>query len=483
MNFNSVRADGVGQSLRGPALRARSIALALVLVTGLSVHAAQRPAKVAAPQAVQARLVSGPMAGPAEHRAITLWVQADRAALASVEYWLASKPQERVRSAGVLLKAGHQFAGHIRLTALDPGARYGYRVLLDDKAAGPEQALKTQALWQWRTDAPDFTVLAGSCNYGNEPIFDRPGRPYGARHEIFDLMAAQNPDLTVWLGDNVYFREVDYSSREGMEHRWAYERKQPYVQKLLQTGSHAATWDDHDYGPNDSNSSFVLKADALDLQKRYWANPSYGLPDAPGAFTTFSHGDADFFLMDNRWYRDDDRLNDKQRAMYGERQMRWLKNALLASSARFKLIAGGSQSLHKGARGDTWLDFPAERDDFLQFLAETKVTGVMFMSGDVHRTELTKIERPGTYPLHDLTCSPLTSGVYQDDKIKVRENLVPGTVVLGERNFCHIRFEGSRAERRMVLSAITADGKTQWTHAITAADLGAEYKPPVSVAK
>ncbi|OYU43045.1 MAG: phosphodiesterase, partial [Burkholderiales bacterium PBB4] len=318
---------------------------------------------------VAAGLVSGPMAGPAEHRAITLWAQANKAALASVEYWPVDKPQQRRRTAATALTPQSQFTAHLRVTALEPGTRYAYRLLLDGKAASADLSFKTQTLWQWRTDAPDFTVLAGSCNYGNEPVYDRPGRPYGERHEIFDVMASQSPDLTLWLGDNLYYREVDYSSREGMEHRWAYERKQPYVQKLLRTGSHAAIWDDHDYGPNDSNGSFVLKADALDLQKRYWANPSYGLPDTPGAFTTFSFGDADFFMLDNRWYRDDDKLNDKQRVMYGERQMRWLKNALLTSTARFKVIAGGSQSLHKGARGDTWVDYPAERDAFLQFLA------------------------------------------------------------------------------------------------------------------
>lgn len=462
--------------------RSHRLTLCVALVVGLGalqpiVHATQPLVKA---QKSTVRLVSGPMAGPAEHRAITLWVQADRSALASIEFWPEAKPQQRTRSAGRTLMPDEQFTAHLRLTALDQGTRYGYRLLLDDQVASPDLSFRTQVLWQWRTDAPDFTVLAGSCNYGNEPVFDRPGKAYGDRHEIFDLMANQNPDLTLWLGDNLYYREVDYSSREGMEHRWAYERKQPYVQKLLRTGSHAAIWDDHDYGPNDANASFMLKADALDLQKRYWANPSYGMPDAPGAFTTFSFGDADFFMLDNRWYRDDERLNDPRRVMYGERQMRWLKNALLASTARFKLIAGGSQSLHKGARGDTWVDFPAEREDFLRFLVESKITGVLFLSGDVHRTELTKVERPGTYPLHDLTCSPLTSGVYRDDKLKVRDNLVPGTVVMGERNFCRLRFEGTRAERQMVLASITADGKTQWSHTMTAAELGAEYKPPAA---
>jgi alkaline phosphatase D len=445
-----------------------------------SVQAAPKHAKA---MATAARLVSGPMAGPSEHRAITLWVQTDRRAIARIEYWPLANPQQRIRSAALAANTSAQFTIHFRLTELQPGTRYGYRLLLDDQVASEDLAFATQVLWQWRTDAPDFTVLAGSCNFGNEPLVDRPGKPYGDRHEIFDVMANQSPDLTLWLGDNLYYREVDYSSREGMEHRWAYERKQPYVQKLLRTGSHAAIWDDHDYGPNDSNASFVLKADALDLQKRYWANPGYGLPEVPGAFTTFSFGDADFFMLDNRWYRDDPKLNDTQRAMFGVRQMRWLKNALLSSTARFKLIAGGSQFLHKSLRGETWVDYPEEREDFLRFLAETRVSGVMFLSGDVHRTELTKVERPGSYPLHDLTCSPMTSGVYMDERLKVRENLVPGTVVLGERNFCHLRFEGNRAERRLILRSVATDGKTQWTHQITAAELGAEQKASVSTTK
>ena len=73
--------------------------------------------------------------------------------------------------------------------------------------------------------------------------------------------------------------------------------------------------------------------------------------------------------------------------------------------------------------------------------------------------------------------------MYRDDKLKVRDNLVPGTVVMGERNFCRLRFEGTRAERQMVLASITADGKTQWSHTMTAAELGAEYKPPAAAPK
>jgi alkaline phosphatase D len=76
------------------------------------------------------------------------------------------------------------------------------------------------------------------------------------------------------------------------------------------------------------------------------ANPSFGLPELPGIFTVVSYNDVDFFLLDDRTYRDSDRLvHTAAKSLYGAAQLRWLKNALLASSVGFKVIAGGSQFL------------------------------------------------------------------------------------------------------------------------------------------
>jgi alkaline phosphatase D len=427
--------------------------------------------------AAAARLVAGPMAGPPDLRSVGLWLQADGATRARIEAWPVDRPLKK-QQVEARLQADTQFSAVLRLANLEPGTRYAYRVLLDGRPAGDTLQFSTQPLWQWRRDAPDFTLLAGSCAYGNEAAYDRPGPPYGGRQEIFDRMAREGPDLTLWLGDNIYYREVDYGSAEGMAHRWAYERRQPYLQRLLRSGAHAAIWDDHDYGPNDANASFVLKGEALKLQQRYWANPGYGLPDVPGAFTQFSFNDVDIFLLDNRWYRDGERLPDPAgRRMFGAAQMRWLKNALLASTARFKLVAGGSQMLFKSGHGDSWADFPAEQKDFLDFLEVTRVPGVLFISGDVHRAELQKLERPGRYPLHELTCSALTSGVYVNESLRDRPQLVSGTLVMGERNFCKLRFEGGRADRRLQLQVINADGEPKWQQVLSAGDLGAASAP------
>lgn len=92
--------------------------------------------------------------------------------------------------------------------------------------------------------------------------------------------------------------------------------------------------------------------------------------------------------------------------------MEWLKNSLLYSSATFKIITVGSQVLNPVSPYDKWRDFPAEYQELMDFLKEYKVNGVLFLTGDRHHSEIIKVDRPGTYPLYDITVSPLTSGTH-----------------------------------------------------------------------
>ena len=417
-------------------------------------------------RAQAAELVAGPMAGPAAMREAVVWLQADAAADASIEFRGADG--KRRETASLRLDAAEAYAAALHLQDLQPGQRYTYQVRLDGRPAGKPAQLATQALWQWRGDAPDFTVLAGSCAYLNDPIYDRPGLTYGGSTAIFAAMAALQPELTLWLGDNLYLREADFSPW-GMAERYRLTRALPELQPLLATGQHAAIWDDHDYGPNDANSSWIHKGVSLRLFRRYWPNPSYGLPETPGVFTVVSQGDADFFLLDDRWYRDADRMPDEQRkSMLGPAQLRWLQNALLNSTAAFKIVANGSQMLNERNRKEGWNRFAAERDGFLSWLAKSGISGVLFLSGDQHHTELLKLERPGLYALYELTCSPLTAGPH--DRVDDTPARVAGTYV-GERNFCALEFRGARAERTLHIKTYAADGRLLWQQALRQREL------------
>lgn len=428
------------------------------------------------PVADAANLRAGPMVGAVAHRQVKIWVQGDAAGTAQIEYWDAEMPTQVRTSTLVTLADETDHTAQFIIGNLEPGRSYGYRVKMDGKEAAlpASLAFKTQALWQWRTDAPDWKLAFGSCNYVNEPEYDRPGTPYGGVPEhkrIYTSIAQQKPDMMVWGGDYLYFREVDQGSETGLRYRWRYDRGLAEAQTLLRQGSHIAIWDDHEYGPNDSNSSYVLKGEALQLFKRYWANPSYGLPETPGTFGNFTYNDVEFFLLDGRYYRDHDKLKSEDKSYLGAVQLRWLKNALLASVSPIKIIVSGSQITNEVNRHEGWHNFPRERADFLQFLLDHKIKGVLLFSGDRHFTELIKTERPGHYPLHELTCSPLlATPPSNSDAERANPRVVPGTFV-AERNFCTIDFSGNRANRKLTLRSFGTTGEKNWEHVIAVSEI------------
>lgn len=409
--------------------------------------------------------------GFADMSSITFWVQTDRAARVAVELHPEADPSKRRRVEGVT-RPEDDFALALRLAGLDPGTRYRYSIAIDGKPAAEPGRFATQPFWQFRAEPPAFSVAFGSCFYLNDR-FDRPGPPWGAGFEILDAIASQSPDLMLWLGDNVYLREPEWTSIEGMSARYRAMRALPELRTLARATSHVAIWDDHDYGPNDSDASFVMKGAALEVFKRYWPNPSHGLPGVPGVFGLVTFGDVDFFLLDNRFHRFPNRYpQTPEKAMFGRAQLEWLKQALVSSRAPFKIVVAGGQFWNRANRFEAFHNFPAEQKALADWLLELKIPGVVFLSGDRHFGGLWRIERPGTYPLYEFTSSPLTAGPVVNPSAGERENpdLVPGTL-LNQRNFGMLRVSGPRTERVLTLEAYDAVGKLLWQRRIAAAEL------------
>jgi alkaline phosphatase D len=277
--------------------------------------------------------------------------------------------------------------------------------------------------------------------------------------------------MMLWGGDYLYLREADWDSESGIRHRWKHDRGIPEVQGLLRTGHHFAIWDDHEFGPNDSNSSYPLKGESLKFFKRYFANPGYGLPEAPGVFGNFTFNDAELFLTDNRYYRDSDKLIDTGKTMLGAVQLRWLKNALLASVSPVKIIVVGSQVTNVLNTMEGWDKFPGERADILKFLVDQKIDGVVILSGDRHFTEMLKTERPGSYPLYELTCSSLTSGGPTSLEAEKGNRQIVADTFVAERNFCTIDFSGSGKERKLMIRSFSTEGRQLWEKEIALSTL------------
>ena len=412
----------------------------------------------------QPRVVSGPMLGPVELRDAKVWVEVSPE-VKSVSLQYNKKGETKNRTILYKGELGNEF-NPIQFTVggLDINTVYEYRILINGKPSGKSGSFATKDLWQWRKPVPDFNFLTGSCAYFNQPVYDRPGKPYGGDSSIFQTMAKEKSAFMLWLGDAWYTREVDYYSEWGLWYRASHDRAVPIMQDFLKAMPQLATWDDHDYGPNDIGTNYVLKEPSRNVFMKYFCNPSYG-ENGQGLYTMTSWGDVDIFITDDRWWRSADRLKDSvngkpnpEKQMLGKQQIDWLKNSLLYSTATFKIIAVGSQVLNPVSPFDKWADFPAEYYDIMHFLEEYKINGVVFLTGDRHHSEIIKVERPGTYALYDVTVSPLTSGTHAFGSAE-KNNPYRVIGIDEKQNYGRFSFSGPRGSRKLTVEFLGVKGE------------------------
>ena len=419
-------------------------------------------------------LQSGPMVGYSDMREVMLWVQTNRPARVQIRYREAGSPATQPAHLTNEVRTDKQavFTAHLLADQVEPGKKYTYELLIEGRPVSLPYPthFQTQALWQFRTNPPAFRFGVGSCTYVGEAEFDRPGTPYGGGYEIFTALAAQKPDFMLWTGDNTYTREADWNSRTGVLKRYTHTRSLPQMQPLLASTHNYAIWDDHDYGPNDSDRGYWLKSTTLDAFKLFWANPNYIFDE--GCTGTFVWSDCQFFLLDDRTFRAPDEMPDGPgKTYYGEKQMQWLMDALTTSKATFKFIITGGQIVNPAKVFENYAIYGTERDRLFKALAEANIPGLLFITGDRHHTILHKIDRNGTYPLYDLTISPLTSGPAKPlaDEL-TQSSYINGTLVT-DRNFGILSVNGPPTDRVLIINVYDQKGQERWTRTLKASEL------------
>ncbi|MDX2108745.1 MAG: alkaline phosphatase D family protein [Verrucomicrobiota bacterium] len=454
-----------------------------------------------------ATLKNGPMLGYSTMAEVLIWTQTDAPAAVYAKYWEMETDAALAKTTDVIHTA-KETAYVAKLLADDvrAGKHYCYEIYVDGvkvektypagySKSGPiPQVFQTPRNWRHRESGHaifDFKVAAGSCAYINEDGgYDRlNGKPYGAEYAIFERIHEQKPDLMLWLGDNIYYREPDFWSRTGMIHRWTTDRSLPEMQALLASTHHYSIWDDHDYGPNNAGWDYTMKAESLKVFNLFNGNPSAGLPDVPGVFTFFNWGDVNFYMLDNRWYRDTDGTDPaifgRRKQHLGKAQVDWLINALKWSQTQakssypisFNVICTGSQVLSTNPYPENYTTYTDEWNYLFDRLRHEGIDGVVFLSGDVHMTELTKdvqqglgiVNKPGAsglryglYTYYDLTVSPLTAGPHTGaapNTKRVKEFAPTADGSIRVRNFATLDFAGPLDDRKMTIKIFDYEGK------------------------
>ena len=420
-------------------------------------------------------LQSGPMVGYCEMKEAIIWLQTTDVASVKIQYYANDNPSEVFETASFTTIKKNGFTFRIVLDQLQPGKKYKYDVFINKKKVllPFETSFSSKKLWQWREDAPNFTVALGSCNYISETVFDRPGKPYGTDYGIYESIAAKNPDIMVWGGDNIYLREADYDSKTGIYYRYMHSRAVKEMQPLLAKTQNFAIWDDHDFGPNDSDRSFYNKHITQQAFKDFWANKSYGMDtnQTEGVYSTFNWGDAQFFLLDDRYFKSPNDRVTGERTILGKEQLEWLIDGLSSSNASFKIIVIGGQVLNSVADKENYANYPEEKAKLLKEIADNKIKGVFFVSGDRHFPELSMLPRENNYSLYDWTVSPLTSGVASKKMLDEKNTFHVEGSKFPQHNFGTLSFSGNNENRQMKLTLFDKDGKELWNKIILKKEL------------
>jgi alkaline phosphatase D len=401
------------------------------------------------------------MVGYADPMEVALWVQTTAPAAIQIAYWRTDSAADLHLTTTHQTTAQNAHTAHLIADQVQPNQRYTYQLFINNQPVHLPYptTFATQPVWKWRTDAPNFTFTTGSCNYINEPKYDRPGRGYGVSYDIFKTIAAQKPNFMLWLGDNTYLREADWNTRTGIYHRYTHTRQIPELQSLLAATHQYAIWDDHDYGTNDSDETYMYKDLTTQAFKDFWANPNYNKDG--GTAGSFVWNDCDFFLLDNRYFRTNDKLLDKPKGtILGKNQLEWFKQSLLKSDAAFKFVAMGGQFLNTAAVYETYSICPQERNDIINFIHDNEIKNVIFITGDRHFSELSKLETKGKPTIYDFTASPLTSTAVSIDKAQPEANtLRVANSLICQNNFGEISVEGNKKDRKIVIYTKDATGK------------------------
>ncbi len=417
--------------------------------------------------AQQTLLQSGPMLGYSEMKETVIWIQTTEKADVQIAYW--KDEDQKFWTSKHETKKSDAFTVKLIANQIEPGNTYHYQVFINDEPLKLNYPTTFQSapLWKYRGDPPEFSLATGSCAYINEEQYDRPGKPYGGDYEIFEAIHHKKPDLMIWLGDNLYYREADWNSWTGILHRNTHTRSTSELQPLLASTHHYAIWDDHDYGPNNSDRGLWNKDQTYDAFKLFWPNPSFGITNAKGAISFFQWGDADFILLDNRTYRSPNNLKENHKTILGATQLQWLKDVLVSSEATFKIVAMGGQLLNSAEVHETYSNngFKDERNEIIKFIYDHNIKGVVFLSGDRHFTELSLLQEEGKPNIYDLTTSSLTAGVNTNGGEEVNKYRILNTLVM-RHNFSLLKFTGPLNDRKLIIENYDFLGRKMWDYTI-----------------
>ncbi len=350
-------------------------------------------------------LTHGPVVGAVTSDSAKVFVRTSRAATVQIRFGTDRSLAQAQQSTRLTTKEEGDYTQQITLWPLKPSTTYYLDVLVGGR---PQLARQRPSFTTFpaQNAAQDFTVVVLTD-------FAIPFRkvPYVA---TFKHAYEENPAFVIIGGDfdhsdpsgatpaqarvakrqmfKYLYRPADMLDDivSAAQHRWPAPSGalREFTDLILRRFAVVHTWDDHDYGKNDGDKTYIWKTISLDVMKEYF--PLYDT--APnGIWQRFRFAQAEFFLLDLRSQRDPNLQPDgpDKSILDGDDigptgQKAWLKDGLLHSTARWKFIVSSSVFNPTLRKQDSWSDYQYEQEELLAFIAANHIEDVIILSGDAH---------------------------------------------------------------------------------------------------
>lgn len=224
--------------------------------------------------------------------------------------------------------------------------------------------------------------------FGATSCLNSPGAPFTSLSKL----AEQGPlDFVCLLGDTLYTDGIT-----DLESAWSAQLAQSGLADVTHATSVVATWDDHEVENNWTWNGGGIQARfdaALAAFER-------AIPHRPGSgkarlWRKLEWGDTlSVFVLDCRAEREGG-------AHVSPAQMAWLKQGLVESKARFKIVLSSvpitdySKTIIGSIKdGDRWQGY-AQRAELLQHVRDNGISGVLWLSGDLHFGQIGQVSPSG----------------------------------------------------------------------------------------
>ena len=415
-------------------------------------------------------VTSGVQCGDVTAERAVVWSRADRPSRMVVEYAANDAMRGATEVVGPAALEVSDFTARVDLSGLPPGETIFYRVRFESLAH--PGAWSEPVTGRFRT-APRRRRSVRLVWTG-----DTVGQGWGINPEWgglrgYQTMLAADPDVFVHSGDMIYadnplLPEVTLSDRRVWKNlvtpakakvaetldefrgNYAYTLLDEHVRRFNAAVPMFAQWDDHEVLNNwypgmslDENPRFTEKSIALLAARAKRAMFEY-VPfrmhpdEAERVYRSASFGPSlDLFLLDERTYRGRNTGN-RQAApgpdtrMLGRAQLDWLKGALRASQATWKVVATDMPLgliVRDGARGgepafEAWangegppLGRELELAELLQFAKAQDIRNIVWIAADVHyatalRYEPSRAAFKEFLPFWEFVAGPIHAGTF-----------------------------------------------------------------------